>query len=356
VTPESTIHGTTELASELASALASELGRHARPTATPALDVARMCRAIAARPELARDLTDIGQTVAVISNGTAVLDLGDAGPRASMPVLESKAALLRQLTGLRAIPIAVDAKEPDRFVATIQAIAPSFGAILIEHVSAPMCFEVESRLDAQLRVPVVHDDRACTAVVTLAALLRTSRRLSRPLPGCRVGIVGMGPAGTGIAQLLLAHGVRELRGVDVDTDALDRLRELGGRPESLATILTACDVIVAVTGQPGLIPIAAVRPHQVILSMSSTSPEIEVEAALAAGAAVAADGNTIDTQLAFPGLLRGALEARASSISMPMLLAAAHALSELAQDDALLPDPFDPRTHQEVADAVRDAA
>lgn len=329
--------------------------RHARPSGLP-LDVARMCRAIAARPALARDLTNIGQTVAIVSNGSAVLDLGDVGPRASVPVLEGKAARLRQLTGLHAVPIAIDAREPDRFVATIQAIAPSFGAILIEHMSAPLCFEIESRLDAQLRVPVLHDDRACTAVVTLAALLRISRRLSRPLPQCRVGIVGMGPAGTGIAQLLLAHGVRELRGVDVDTDALDRLRELGGRPESLATILSTCEVIVAVTGQPGLIPSAAVRPHQVILSMSSTSPEIDVQAALAAGAAVAADGNTIDTLLAFPGILRGALEARASSVSVPMLLAAAHALAELPLDDSLLPDPLDPRTHQEVADAVRDAA
>jgi malate dehydrogenase (oxaloacetate-decarboxylating) len=315
-----------------------------------------MCRAIAARPASARDLTGIGRTVAIISNGTAVLDLGDVGPRASVPVLEDKAWRLRQLTGLRAIPIAVDAKEADRLVATVLAIAPSFGAILLEHVSAPMCFEVESRLDAQLRVPVVHDDRACTAVVALAALIRISRQLGRPLARYRVGIVGMGPAGTGIAQLLLAHGVRELRGVDVDADALGRLRELGGRPESLATVLSTCEVIVAVTGQPGLIPAAAVRPHQVILSMSSTSPEIEVDAALAAGAAVAADGKTIDTLLAYPGILRGALEARAPSIGVPMLLAAAHALAGLARDGELLPDPLDPQTHARVADAVRDAA
>lgn len=315
-----------------------------------------MCRAIAARPSLARDLTAIGRTVAIISNGTAVLDLGDVGPRASVPVLEGKAARLRQLTGLRAIPIAIDAREPDRLVAAIQAIAPSFGAILLEHVSAPMCFEVESRLDAQLRVPVVHDDRACTAVVTLSALLRLSRQLGRSLPRCRVGIVGMGPAGTGIAQLLLAHGVRELLGVDVDSDALTRLRELGGRPESLATILSACDVIVAVTGQPGLIPATSVRPNQVILSLSSTTPEIDVETALAAGAAAAVDGRTIDTVLAYPGIMRGALEAGAASISVSMLLSAAQALAELPRDGELLPDPLDPRTHAYVADAVRDAA
>jgi malate dehydrogenase (oxaloacetate-decarboxylating) len=315
-----------------------------------------MCRAIAARPALARDLTCIGRTVAIISNGTAVLDLGDVGPRASVPVLEGKAARLRQLTGLRAIPIAIDAREPDRMVAAIQAIAPSFGAILLEHVSAPMCFEVESRLDAQLRVPVMHDDRACTAVVTLSALLRLSQQLGRSLPRSRVGILGMGPAGTGIAQLLLAHGVRELLGVDVDSDALGRLRELGGRPESLATILSVCDVIVAVTGQPGLIPAASVRPNQVILTLSSTHPEIEVEAALAAGAAAAADGRSIDTVLAYPGIMRGALEAGAASISVPMLLAAAQALAELPQGGELLPDPLDPRTHAFVADAVRDAA
>ena len=315
-----------------------------------------MVRAIAARPGLARDLTGIGRTVAVVSNGSAVLDLGNVGPRASVPVLEGKAARLRQLTGLQAIPIAVDAREPDRLVAAIQAISPSFGAILLEHVSAPMCFEVESRLDAQLRVPVVHDDRACTAVVTLAVLLRIAQQLGRPLARCRVGIVGMGPAGTGIAQLLLAHGVAELRGVDVDEDALGRLRELGGRPDSLATILNACDVVVAVTGQPGLIPPAAVRPNQVILSISSTTPEIEVETALAAGAAVAADGRTIDTVLAYPGLLRGALEAGAASIGVPMLLAAAHALAELPREGELVPDPLDPRTHVQVAAAVRDAA
>jgi len=315
-----------------------------------------MCRAIAARPALARDLTGAGRTVAIVSNGSAVLDLGDVGPRACVPVLERKAARLRQLTGLQAIPIAVDAREPDRLVAALQAISPSFGAILLEHVSAPMCFEVESRLDAQLRVPVVHDDRACTAVVTLSALLRISRQLGRPLSGCRVGIVGMGPAGTGIAQLLLAHGVGELRGVDVDEDALGRLRELGGRPESLTTTLGACDVIVAVTGQAGLIPAAAVRPNQVILSISSTTPAIEVETALAAGAAVAADGKTIDPVLAYPGILRGALEAGVASITMPMLLAAAHALAELPHDGELVPDPLDPRTHAQVADAVRDAA
>lgn len=319
--------------------------------------MARLVRAIAARPTLAQELTAVGRTVAIVGNGAAVLGLGSVGPRASLPVLEGKALLLHELAGLHAVPLAVDATAPDRIVATIKAVAPSFGAILLEHVGAPACFEVESLLDAQLRIPVVHDDRACIAVATLAALLGAARRVGRPLAELAVGIVGMGPEGTGIAQLLLAHGVHDLRGTDVDPDALERLRELGGRPDSLAAILASCDVIVAITGKAGMIPAAAIRPGQVIVSLSGATPaDVELEAALAAGAAVAVDGRSVDSVLAFPGLLRGALEAGASSIGVPMLLAAAHALAGLTRDGALLPDPFDPHTHATVAAAVRDAA
>lgn len=318
--------------------------------------VAHLVRAIAARPGLARDLTECGRTVAIVGNGTSVLELGAVGPRASIPVLEGKAALLRNLAGLRGVPLAMDATEPDRLVAAVVAIAPSFGAILLEHVAAPACFEVESRLDAKLRVPVMHDDRAGTAVVTLAALLSASRRVGRPLSASRVGIVGMGPEGTGVAQLLLAHGVGTLCGTDVDPEALDRLRELGGHPESLATILATCDMIVAANGKAGTIPAAAIRPGHVILSLGTTGSAIDIDAAIDAGAAVAADGTTIDSALAFPGLLRGVFEARAPSITMPMLLVAAHTLACRAPEGALLPDPLDRRTHAEVAAAVRNAA
>ena len=341
---------------------ALEIGAREPAASTAALEelyppgVAHLVQAIAARPTLARDLTGLGRTVAIVGNGASMLGLGSVGPRASIPVLEGKAALLHELTGLQGVPLAIDATVPDRFVSAVQAIALNFGAVLLEHVGAPACFEIESRLDAQLRVPVLHDDRACTAVVTLAALLGAARRIGRVLTECRVGIVGMGPEGTGIAQLLLAHGVHELWGTDVDPEALDRLRELGGRPESLAAILAGCDVVVAVTGKPGTIPSAAIRPGHVILSLCATAPEIEVEVALAAGAAVAIDGRTVDAVLAYPGLLRGAFEAQASSVSMPMLLAAAHALAHQAPEGALLPDPLDRRTHVQLAAAVRNAA
>ncbi|MCX4243329.1 hypothetical protein [Paraliomyxa miuraensis] len=318
--------------------------------------VAHLVRAIAARPSLARDLTELGRTVAIVGNGSAVLDLGALGPRASIPVLEGKAALLGELTPLRAVPLAVDATRPDRLVATIEAIAPGFGAVLLEHVAAPDCFEVESRLDARLRIPVLHDDRAGTGVVVLAALLSASRRVGRPLARSRVGIVGMGAEGTGIAQLLLAHGVGTLWGTDVDPEALERLRELGGHPESFAGVLATCDVLVAANGKTATIPLAAIRPGHVILSLGATTRAIEVEAAMDAGAAVAADGTTLDTALAYPGILRGALEAQASSITMPMLLAAAHTLACRAPEGALLPDPLERRTHAEVAAAVRNAS
>jgi malate dehydrogenase (oxaloacetate-decarboxylating) len=318
--------------------------------------VATVCREIQANPERVYDYTSLGHSVAIVTNGTAVLGLGNIGVHPALPVMEGKSALLDRLIGLSGIPILIPTRDVQTFVDTVIQIAPSFGAIQLEDVAAPECFEIERALDQALPIPVVHDDQHGTAIVVLAALLSAGRLLSTDLARQSVGIIGLGAAGLGIARLLAAHGVKELMGTDVKAGAMERLRNLGGTAGGLDDVLAHADVVVACSGRPRLIDPARVRAGQVILALSNPDPEIDAGAARAAGAAIAADGRSVNNALAFPGLLRGALDARVSSISDAMKIAAARALAEYAEQGELVPDILDTDVHQAVAEAVEDAA
>jgi malate dehydrogenase (oxaloacetate-decarboxylating) len=318
--------------------------------------VARVCLAIRDDPAKASLYTNLPNTVAVVTNGTAVLGLGDIGPLAGLPVMEGKAALFATLVGITAVPILVDTRDPARVVDTITAIAPSFGAIQLEDIAAPECFEIETELVRRLDRPVLHDDQHGTAVVALAALLTAMRRVGGKLEDRTVGQVGMGAAGIGIARLLKAHGVRRLLGADLREDSLARLAAIGGEPAELATVMREADVVIATTGVRGLIRPEWVRKGQLILALSNPDAEIEPIQALEHGAVFAADGKSINNVSGFPGLFKGALEAHAARFSDAMLMAAATTLSRLAGADALLPDPLDLAAHAQVAAAVRAAA
>lgn len=318
--------------------------------------VAVVSTAIAERPELARDYTIKGRSVAVISNGTAVLGLGAVGPLASLPVIEGKAALLAGLVDIVALPLAVEGHDIDALVAAIAAFEPSFGAILLEDFSAPDCFELESRLRARLSIPVMHDDQHGTAVVVLATLLRICKRYGRDLRSLVVGQVGLGAAGLGICSLLARYGCRSLRGTDINPQALERLRALGGTPDTLEGVMERCDAVVLTSGVPGLVEPAMIRRGQIVLSLSNPDPEIDPITAQDAGAVFAADGKIINNVLGFPGIFRGALDARAGAITDAMLFAAAEALADLAPDDDVAPNPLDRDVHAAVAARVRAAA
>ncbi|MBS0394520.1 MAG: NADP-dependent malic enzyme [Proteobacteria bacterium] len=318
--------------------------------------VARVCLAIKEHPEVAWDYTSLGRTVAVITNGTAVLGLGDIGPLAGLPVMEGKAALFATLAGINGVPILLDEKDPARVVEAIVAIEKSFGAIQLEDFAAPECFEIEAELRRRLRKPVLHDDQHGTAVVVLAALHGVARRVGRRIEDSVIGQIGLGAAGIGIVRLLRAHGVSRVLGADRNPAALARLESLGGQRATLEQIMAECDVVIATTGVRGLIRPELVRPGQSILALSNPDPEIEPVVALEHGAAFAADGKGINNVLGFPGLFRGALEARAPAFTDRMLMAAAHSLAELAPPNDLVPDALDPKVHAAVADAVRLAA
>ncbi len=318
--------------------------------------VARVCLAIRDNPASAYDYTTLGNTVAVITNGTAVLGLGDIGPLAGLPVMEGKAALFASLVGINAIPILMDAKDPGRVVDIIMSIEKSFGAIQLEDFAAPECFEIETQLRKRLAKPVLHDDQHGTAVVVLAALHNVARRVGRRLEDSTIGQIGLGAAGIGIVRLLRAHGARRILGADRNVLALERLESLGGQRATLAEVMAKCDIVAATTGVKGLIRPEMVRPGQVILALSNPDPEIEPIVALERGAVFAADGKGINNVLGFPGLFRGALDARAADFTDRMLMAAAHSIANLAAGSDLVPDALDPAVHAAVAEAVRAAA
>jgi len=318
--------------------------------------VARVCLAIKEDPSLAWEYTSLGRTVAVVTNGTAILGLGDIGPLAGLPVMEGKAALFASLVGINGVPILIEEKDPARVVDAIMAIEQSFGAIQLEDFAAPACFEIEHELRRRLAKPVLHDDQHGTAVVALAALHSAVRRVGRTLESSIVGQIGLGAAGLGIVRLLRAHGVERVLGTDRQPAAMERLKILGGEPATLEAVMSTCDIVLATTGVRGLIRPELVRPGQIILALSNPDPEIEPLAALERGAAFAADGKAINNVLAFPGLFRGALDARAKGFNDRMLIAAAHAIAACAPAEDLVPDSLDPAVHAAVAAAVKEAA
>jgi malate dehydrogenase (oxaloacetate-decarboxylating) len=315
--------------------------------------VARICTAIAENPNLAGRYTMIGQTVGIVTNGSRVLGLGDIGPVAAMPVMEGKAVFYDQCVGLSAMPILLDAHDVDTFVETVVRIAPTFGAIHLEDISAPECFEIEKRLIEALPQPVMHDDVHGTAVVTLAAAIAGCRQVDRRLDQSVVGQLGLGAAGFGIAALIKDGGAQRVLAFDPSEQSHARAREHGIEVVSMEEVLAAADVVVATTGRPGLITPDMVRPGQVILALTNPVPEIYPDDALAAGAAYAADGSAVNNVLGYPGIFRGALMAGASRITTEMKLAAAWALAGLTIESELVPDPLDRSVHKAVAEAVR---
>ncbi len=315
--------------------------------------VARVCLAIHAAPEKVFDFTYLGRAVAIVTDGSAILGLGNIGPRAGLPVIEGKSALFAALVGISGIPILIESGAVDHFVDVVCSIAPSFGAILLEDISAPRCFEIEQKLRARLSMPVLHDDQHATAVVVLAALLNAIRQIGAKLDALTVGVVGLGAAGLGIARLLHAHGVKGLLGTDVRAEAMGRLAQLHGHRDSLEGILARADALICTTGAKGLIAPERIRPGQIVFALSNPDPEIDPVVALAAGAAIAADGKSINNVLCFPGLFDGALRARARGFTDAMLVAAASALAAAAPAGQLLPDPLEPSIHERVSQAVQ---
>ncbi|MGH8137680.1 MAG: malic enzyme-like NAD(P)-binding protein [Steroidobacteraceae bacterium] len=318
--------------------------------------VARVCLAIRSDPQTAHDFTNRDNTVAIVTNGTAVLGLGNIGALAGLPVMEGKAALFADLVGISGVPILLTETRPERVVEAIAAIEMSFGAIQLEDFAAPQCFEIEQRLQARIAKPVLHDDQHGTAVVALAALTNAARQADRSLRESVVGQIGLGAAGNGIVRLLRAYGVEHVLGADRNSAAVARAVALGAEEASLEEIMARADIVIATTGVKGLIRPDWVRRGQIILALSNPDPEIEPLLARERGAAFAADGKGINNVLAFPGLFKGALSARVTRFSDAMLMAAAAAIAKLACGDELVPDALDKNVHETVAAAVLAAA
>ena len=341
--------------------------------------VARVCEAIAADPAMTQHYTWVPNTVAVVTDGTAVLGLGDIGPAAAMPVMEGKAVLFKQFGGVDGIPICLDTTDVDEIVDTVVRMAPSFGGINLEDISAPRCFEIERRLKERLDIPVFHDDQHGTAVVALAALKNALQLTGRQMATTRVVISGAGAAGVAVARILLSAGIRDLvvtdrRGVlSSDREDLTPVkRELAaetadnfGRTGTLADALEGADVYIGVSG--GSVPeedIARMAPEAIIFGLANPVPEVHPDIAHRHARVVATGRsdfpNQINNVLAFPGIFRGAFDARATAITEGMKLAAADALADLVADDVredqIIPGPFDPRVGPAVAAAVADAA
>lgn len=314
--------------------------------------VARVCRAIERDPSLAWEYTGVGNSVGIFTNGTRVLGLGDIGPLASLPVMEGKAALYDRFASISATPMLVDTRDAETFIDTVVLLSRTFGGIHLEDIRVPECFRIEDELVRRLDKPVMHDDQHGTATVALAALLNACAMIGVDPRASRIGQIGLGAAGSAIARMSLAYGAKEVLVTDVSQDAVTRMVGLGAVASDLDTILRTCTIVVATTGRPGLIKPERVQPGQVIFALSNPDPEIAPDLALAAGAAFAGDGRSINNALAYPGIFKGALSVRARTITPTMLLAAAEAIADRAPKGDLVPSPFDPKVHAAVRDAV----
>jgi malate dehydrogenase (oxaloacetate-decarboxylating) len=342
--------------------------------------VARVCRAIADDPQKVWTLTTKQHMVAVVTDGSAVLGLGDIGPEAALPVMEGKAMLFKEFGGLNAFPICLDARDTDEIVAIVKAIAPGFGGINLEDIAAPRCFEIERRLRAELDIPVFHDDQHGTAIVVLAALLNALRVVGKRLEDVKIVTTGCGAAGTAVTKILLAAGARTIVGCDEDgvlydgrpglSDAKREYAQLtnpAGERGTADEALAGADVFIGLS-VPGAVTrsgIARMGNDAIVFALANPRSEVEPEE-IEDLATVIATGrsdypNQINNVLAFPGVFRGALDVRASAITGVMELAAAHALAHVIPDgelsaDYIVPSVFDRTVAPAVAGAVADAA
>ncbi|WP_309647547.1 NADP-dependent malic enzyme [Nocardioides sp.] len=341
--------------------------------------VALVCEAIAADPSMTQHYTWVPNVVAVVSDGTAVLGLGDIGPAAAMPVMEGKAVLFKQFGGVDAVPICLDTTDVEEIIETVARMAPSFGGINLEDISAPRCFEIEDRLKAMLDIPVFHDDQHGTAVVVLAALTNALKLTGRDPGTTRVVISGAGAAGVAVARILLEAGITDLAVTDrkgvlnsqradltpvkraLAVDTADRY----GRSGTLADALDGADVYIGLSG--GTVPeehVATMAPDSIVFGLANPTPEVHPDVARRHARVVATGRsdfpNQINNVLAFPGIFRGAFDVHATAITEGMKLAAAEALAELVGDELteemIIPSPFDPRVGPAVSSAVAAAA
>jgi malate dehydrogenase (oxaloacetate-decarboxylating) len=318
--------------------------------------VARVARAIEREPARAWGLTSIGNSVGIFTNGSRVLGLGNIGPLASLPVMEGKAAIYDAFVGLSATPILIDTLDVREFVDTVLRLSLTFGGIHLEDIRIPDCYRIEEELAARLAKPVMHDDQHGTATVALAAVINACKMTGVELGRAKVGQIGLGAAGSAIARLMMAYGVGEVIVHDRSDEAVRWLESLGARGADLATLMRESDIVIAATGRVGLIQPSMVRPGQVLFPLSNPDAEIDPRAAIAAGAAFAADGRSINNALAYPGIFRGALDARASAITPGMRIAAARAIAAHAEPGEVVPSPLSKAVHAAVRDAVIEEA
>ena len=316
--------------------------------------------------------------MAVVSDGSAVLGLGNIGPEAAMPVMEGKCVLFKEFGNINAFPICLSTQDPDEIVAAVKAIAPTFGGINLEDISAPRCFEIEERLKKELDIPVFHDDQHGTAIVVLAGIINSLKITGKKKEDCRVVVNGAGSAGIAIAKLLLRYGFTDvtlcdrqgilrsgMEGLNWMQESMMEVTNPRGLSGSLADALKDADIFVGVSA-PGIVSkemIASMHPDAILFAMANPVPEIMPDEARAAGARIVGTGrsdfpNQVNNVIAFPGIFKGALEGRATQITEEMKLAAAEAIAGLVSDDQLseefiLPEAFDPRVAQAVSAAVK---
>ena len=341
--------------------------------------VAEPCKVIAKDPEAAYRYTIKSNTVAVVSDGSAVLGLGNIGPLAAMPVMEGKAVLFKEFGGINAFPICLDTQDTEEIIETVVRIAPAFGGINLEDISAPRCFEIEERLKKLLNIPVFHDDQHGTAIVVLAGIINALRVTGKKKEDCRVVVNGAGSAGVAITKLLSNYGFphitmcdktgmlcKGMEGLNWMQEKMVEVTNLEHKTGTLADALKGADIFVGVSA-PGIVSqemVASMNKDSILFAMANPVPEIMPDLAKAAGARVVGTGrsdfpNQVNNVLIFPGIFRGALEGRATAITEEMKLAAANAIAALVDDSELsdeniLPAAFDPRVADAVSKAVKE--